>query len=206
MFHILAEKSCNHIFFYFYVLFRHRCQRGGKYKTKSKGIRNRGASLKVQCKCYVGTLENPTTKEVIISGLRLDHTLPCNPSPAQQMVGRVKSGRNFKSIPWLVLQRAAALIDCKASTQTLRMALHRDPDFPRIITTDSTFMRNFRLYIKMKGITGPKPTTTTAHGGAVDFEEIMYVPNHCLVVDQLQQTSFLYFIFCFTKAADQSTH
>jgi len=28
------------------------------------------------------------------------------------------------------------------------MALHRDPDFPRIITTDSTFMRNFRLYIK----------------------------------------------------------
>ena len=128
------------------------------------------------------------------------------PIPAQQMVGRVKSGRNFKSIPWLVLQRAAALIDCKASTQTLRMALHRDPDFPRIITTDSTFMRNFRLYIKMKGITGPKPTTTTAHGGAVDFEEIMYVPNHCLVVDQLQQTSFLYFIFCFNKAADQSTH
>ena len=67
-------------------------------------------------------------------------------------------------------------------------------------------MRNFRLYIKMKGITGPKPTTTTAHGAAVDFEEIMYVPNHCLFVDQLQQTSFLYFIFCFNKAADQSTH
>ena len=141
--------------------------------------------MKVQCKCYVGTLENPTTKEVIISGLRLDHTRPCNPSPAQQMVGRVKSGRNFKSIPWQVMQRAAALIDCKASTQTLRMALHRDPDFPKIITTDSTFMRNFRLYIKMKGITGPKASNTgTADGADVDFEEIMYVPNHVLLVAQ----------------------
>ena len=78
---------------------RHRCQRGGKYKSKSKGKRNIGASIKVNCKCYVSTLENPLTKEVVIAKAKLQHTEPCNPSSLQAMVGRVKSGRNFKSIP-----------------------------------------------------------------------------------------------------------
>jgi len=39
----------------------------GKYKSKSKGKRNIGASIKVNCKCYVSTLENPLTKEVVIA-------------------------------------------------------------------------------------------------------------------------------------------
>ena len=81
---------------------RHRCQRGGKYKSRSKGLRNRGASLKVKCKCYVGTLEHPITKKVIFSGVNLIHTEPCNPSLGQQMIGRVKSGRNFRSMPFQV--------------------------------------------------------------------------------------------------------
>ena len=179
--------------------FRHRCQRGGKYKSKSKGQRNRGASLKSNCKCYVSTLENPSTKEVIIAKASLKHTPPCNPSPMQSMIGRVKSGRNFKSIPfkveppppppkwetyffalilffWKVIQRAAALIECRVSTQTLRMTLDKDPDFPRTISTDREFMRNLRLYIKQKGISAPKPSTTgqiSTNTEDIDYEQIM---------------------------------
>ena len=178
-----------------FCCFRHRCQRGGKYKSKSKGQRNRGASLKSNCKCYVSTLENPSTKEVIIAKASLKHTPPCNPSPMQSMIGRVKSGRNFKSRPfqvpppqlgnllfcthiifWKVIQRAAALIECRVSTQTLRMPLDKDPDFPRTISTDREFMRNLRLYIKQKGISAPKPSTTgqiSTDTEDIDYEQIM---------------------------------
>ena len=183
---------------------RHRCQRGGKYKSKSKGKRNIGASIKVNCKCYVSTLENPLTKEVVIAKAKLQHTEPCNPSSVQAMVGRVKSGRNFKSIPiqvhhvistpppscvyptfWCihiccmqcqVIQRAAALIECRVSTQTLRMSLDRDPEFPRTISTDRLFMRNLRMYIKSKQIRAPKAASTTdicSNTDEIDYEEIM---------------------------------
>ena len=70
------------------------------------------------------------------------HTYPCVPSNTQLQTARQKSGRNVRAIPMEVLQRVAGWVQCKVQTQSLRMNLELDPDFPKTLTTDAQFMRN----------------------------------------------------------------
>ena len=150
------------------------CNRGGrKFKSEGKGLRKRGASQKVGCQWTVETMEDMRSGVTEITKSNTIHTYPCVPSNTQLLTARQKSGRNFRAIPMEVFQRVAGWIQCKVQTQSLRMNLELDPDFPKTITTDAQFMRNLRLFIKLHGITPNRSANPELQNKAVDYEEIM---------------------------------
>ena len=71
-------------------------------------------------------LEDPKTLEVKFTA----HTYPCSPGPLYALSCRIKSSRNFRSIPMELLQRAASWIECKVSCQALRICWRRIPIYP----------------------------------------------------------------------------
>jgi len=122
---------------------QHSCNRyrgGRKFKTKGKGMRQRGASQKVGCQWSVETMEDMATGVTEIIKVNIIHTSPCVPSPIQLLTARQKSGRNFRAIPMEVFQRIAGWIQCKVSTQSMRMNLELDPDFLHSLWKNETEM------------------------------------------------------------------